>query len=114
MAIFLPSISPSDSLQRVDVQQRLRRVLVLAGAAVEDRHRRSAMFISQAAFSAKPVGVADDDQVHVAAKVRMLSSEVSPFTSEVVLVSRISETFSPRRWQAFWKERNVRVEGCTK
>ena len=47
-------------------------------------------------------------------KVRMLSSRLSPFTSDEVDGSRISLVRMPRTWQALLNERNVRVEGWVK
>ena len=44
----------------------------------------------------------------------MLSSKVSPFTSEDMEGLRISLVCMPRIWQALLKERKVRVEGCVK
>ena len=44
----------------------------------------------------------------------MLSSNVSPLTSEEMDGSRISLVRIPRRWQALSNERNVRVEGWVK
>ncbi len=44
----------------------------------------------------------------------MLSSKLSPFTSEEVAGSRISLVRMPRMWQALLKERKVRVEGWGK
>ena len=47
--MFRPSRSPRRSAQRVDVQQRLRRVLVLAVAGVDDRRAASSRETSSAA-----------------------------------------------------------------
>ena len=44
----------------------------------------------------------------------MLSSRLSPFTSDEVEGSRISLVRIPRMWQALSNERNVRVDGWVK
>ena len=44
----------------------------------------------------------------------MLSSRLSPFTSDEVDGSRISLVRMPRMWQALLNERKVRVEGWVK
>ncbi len=44
----------------------------------------------------------------------MLSSKLSPFTSDEIDGSRISLVRMPSMWQALLNDRKVRVDGCVK
>ena len=103
-----PSSAPRRLAQRVDVEQRLRRVLVLAVAGVDDRRAASS---ARRARRRRPTGVRMTIASGLCAlSVRTVSFSDSPFSTLEPLAAKFT-TSALRRLAASSKELRVRVRG---
>ena len=105
--IDAPSSAPSALAQRVDVEQRLRRVLVLAVAGVDDRGGASS---ARPARRRRPTGVRMTIASGLwALSVRTVSFSDSPFSTLEPLAAKFT-TSALRRLAASSKDERVRVD----